>query len=116
LGDQLRVDGFRFDLGLTLGREADGFDPAAFFDVLRQDPVLGRLKLLTEPWDVGPGGYQLGNFPPGFSEWNDKYRDTVRKFWRATPASAVIWPRDCRIGGPVRPAGSLGQPQHAGGA
>ncbi|MDG6745970.1 glycogen debranching enzyme, partial [Staphylococcus aureus] len=80
------IDGFRFDLGLTLGREADGFDPgAAFFDVLRQDPVLGRLKLLTEPWDVGPGGYQLGNFPPGFSEWNDKYRDTVRKFWRGDP-------------------------------
>ncbi len=80
------VDGFRFDLGLTLGREADGFDPgSAFFDVLRQDPVLGRLKLLTEPWDVGPGGYQLGNFPPGFSEWNDKYRDTVRKYWRGDP-------------------------------
>ncbi|MGE7205690.1 glycogen debranching protein GlgX [Sphingomonas sp. NPDC019816] len=81
------IDGFRFDLGLTLGREADGFDPgSAFFDVLRQDPVLGRLKLLTEPWDVGPGGYQLGNFPPGFSEWNDKYRDTVRKFWRGDPS------------------------------
>lgn len=80
------IDGFRFDLGLTLGREADGFDPgSAFFDVLRQDPVLGRLKLLTEPWDVGPGGYQLGNFPPGFSEWNDKYRDTVRKYWRGDP-------------------------------
>ena len=77
------IDGFRFDLGLTLGRERDGFDPgAAFFDVLRQDPVLGRLKLMAEPWDVGPGGYQLGNFAPGFAEWNDKYRDTVRKFWR----------------------------------
>ncbi|WP_288936486.1 glycogen debranching protein GlgX [uncultured Sphingomonas sp.] len=77
------IDGFRFDLGLTLGREDDGFDPgAAFFDVLRQDPVLGRLKLMGEPWDVGPGGYQLGNFPPGFAEWNDKYRDTVRRFWR----------------------------------
>ncbi|HVF92969.1 MAG TPA: glycogen debranching protein GlgX [Sphingomonas sp.] len=77
------IDGFRFDLGLTLGRERDGFDPgAAFFDVLRQDPVLGKLKLIAEPWDVGPGGYQLGNFPPGFAEWNDKYRDTVRKFWR----------------------------------
>lgn len=77
------IDGFRFDLGLTLGREATGFDPgAAFFDVLRQDPVLGRLKLIAEPWDIGPGGYQLGNFPPGFAEWNDKYRDTVRSFWR----------------------------------
>jgi glycogen operon protein len=77
------IDGFRFDLGLTLGREREGFDPgAAFFDVLRQDPVLGRLKLIAEPWDIGPGGYQLGNFAPGFAEWNDKYRDTVRKFWR----------------------------------
>ena len=76
------IDGFRFDLGLTLGREEYGFDPgSAFFDVLRQDPVLGRLKLIAEPWDVGPGGYQLGNFPPGFAEWNDKYRDTVRSYW-----------------------------------
>ena len=80
------IDGFRFDLGLTLGRERDGFDPgAAFFDVLRQDPVLGRLKLIAEPWDIGPGGYQLGNFAPGFAEWNDKYRDTVRRFWRGDP-------------------------------
>ncbi|TCQ08293.1 glycogen debranching protein GlgX [Sphingomonas sp. PP-CC-3A-396] len=81
------IDGFRFDLGLTLGRTDTGFDPGAgFFDVLRQDPVLGRLKLITEPWDIGPGGYQLGNFPPGFAEWNDKYRDTVRKFWRGDHA------------------------------
>ena len=80
------VDGFRFDLGLTLGRTETGFDPGhAFFDVLRQDPVLGRLKLSTEPWDIGPGGYQLGNFPPGIAEWNDQYRDTVRKFWRGEP-------------------------------
>ncbi|MET0250351.1 MAG: glycogen debranching protein GlgX [Sphingobium sp.] len=77
------IDGFRFDLGLTLGRTQNGFDPnAGFFDVLRQDPVLGRLKLIAEPWDVGMGGYQLGNFPPGFAEWNDKYRDTTRRFWR----------------------------------
>lgn len=77
------VDGFRFDLGLTLGRTPSGFDPGhALFDVLRQDPVLGRLKLSAEPWDVGPGGYQVGNFPPGFAEWNDKYRDTVRRYWR----------------------------------
>ena len=77
------IDGFRFDLGLTLGRTAHGFDPnAGFFDVLRQDPVLGRLKLITEPWDVGMGGYHLGNFPPGFAEWNDKYRDTARRYWR----------------------------------
>ena len=77
------IDGFRFDLGLTLGRTDHGFDPnAAFFDVLRQDPILGRLKLITEPWDVGMGGYQLGNFPPGFAEWNDKFRDTTRRYWR----------------------------------
>ncbi|WNO53652.1 glycogen debranching protein GlgX [Stakelama saccharophila] len=77
------VDGFRFDLGLTLGRTDHGFDPGAgFFDVLRQDPVLGRLKLITEPWDIGPGGYALGGFPPGFAEWNDKYRDTARRYWR----------------------------------
>ncbi|MGI4731659.1 MAG: glycogen debranching protein GlgX [Janthinobacterium lividum] len=81
------IDGFRFDLGLTLGRTVDGFDPGhAFFDVLRQDPVLNQLKLSTEPWDIGPGGYQLGNFPPGFAEWNDKYRDTVRKYWRGDPS------------------------------
>ncbi|ABS62166.1 glycogen debranching enzyme GlgX [Parvibaculum lavamentivorans DS-1] len=77
------IDGFRFDLGLTLGRTDQGFNPGAgFFDVLRQDPVLSGLKLITEPWDIGPGGYQLGNFPPSFAEWNDKYRDCVRKYWR----------------------------------
>jgi isoamylase len=77
------VDGFRFDLGLTLGREPWGFDQqAGFFHAIRQDPLLSRLKLICEPWDVGPGGYQLGRFPPGFSEWNDRYRDTVRRFWR----------------------------------
>jgi len=78
-----RVDGFRFDLGLTLGRQPWGFDQqAGFFHAIRQDPVLSRLKLICEPWDVGPGGYQLGNFPPGFSEWNDRYRDTLRRYWR----------------------------------
>jgi isoamylase len=77
------VDGFRFDLGLTLGRQPWGFDQqAGFFHALRQDPLLSRLKLIVEPWDVGPGGYQLGHFPPGFSEWNDRYRDTMRRFWR----------------------------------
>jgi isoamylase len=77
------VDGFRFDLGVTLGREAHGFDRGAgFFDALRQDPVLSRLKLISEPWDLGPGGYQLGSHPAGFAEWNDRYRDSVRRFWR----------------------------------
>ena len=77
------IDGFRFDLGANLGREGTGFDPGSgWFDAIRQDPVLSRLKLISEPWDVGPGGYQLGNHPPGFSEWNDKYRDGIRRFWR----------------------------------
>ncbi len=77
------VDGFRFDLAAVLGREHNGFDPGSgFFDALHQDPVLAHVKLIAEPWDIGPGGYQLGKFPPGWSEWNDRYRDTVRKFWR----------------------------------
>ena len=77
------VDGFRFDLGVTLGRETHGFDPGSgFFDAVRQDPVLQRVKLISEPWDIGPGGYQLGAHPPGFAEWNDKFRDSVRRFWR----------------------------------
>jgi glycogen operon protein len=80
------VDGFRFDLGVTLGREAHGFDPGAgFFDALRQEPTLSGVKLISEPWDVGPGGYQLGQHPPGFAEWNDRFRDGVRRFWRGDP-------------------------------
>ena len=81
-----RVDGFRFDLGVTLGREPHGFEQGSgFFDALMQDPILSQVKLIAEPWDIGPGGYQLGGFPPGFSEWNDRFRDTVRKFWRGDP-------------------------------
>ena len=77
------VDGFRFDLTATLGREANGFDTGAgFFDALRQDPVLAPVKLIAEPWDIGPGGYQLGRHPPGFAEWNDRFRDSIRRFWR----------------------------------
>lgn len=80
---EFHVDGFRFDLGATLGREPDGFDPqCGFFDALLQDPLLARVKLISEPWDIGPGGYQVGNHPPGFAEWNDQYRDDVRGFWR----------------------------------
>jgi glycogen operon protein len=80
------VDGFRFDLATTLGREIHGFDPnGGFFDALRQDPVLSRVKLIAEPWDVGPGGYQLGAFPHPFLEWNDRFRDGVRRFWRGDP-------------------------------
>jgi glycogen operon protein len=80
------VDGFRFDLGTILGREVTGFDRGSgFFDAVRQDPVLSRVKLISEPWDIGPGGYQVGNHPPGFAEWNDKYRDGVRQFWNGAP-------------------------------
>lgn len=77
------VDGFRFDLCSTLGRTENGFDrDAAFFKALRQDPLLATKKLIAEPWDIGPGGYQLGAYPPPFAEWNDQYRDGVRRFWR----------------------------------
>ncbi|MBL0141115.1 MAG: glycogen debranching protein GlgX [Betaproteobacteria bacterium] len=78
------VDGFRFDLATTLGRRADGFDPdAPLLAAIASDPVLRDLKLVAEPWDVGPGGYQLGAFPAAWGEWNDRYRDTVRRFWRS---------------------------------
>jgi glycogen operon protein len=84
--EEMHVDGFRFDLAPALARESNGYTrDAAFFKALQQDPVLSRIKLIAEPWDVGPGGYQLGNFPPGWSEWNGKYRDTVRRFWRGDP-------------------------------
>jgi len=83
---EYHVDGFRFDLGVTLGREPNGFDSGSgFFDALRQDPILARTKLISEPWDIGPGGYQLGRHPPGFAEWNDRYRDGLRRFWRGDP-------------------------------
>lgn len=83
------VDGFRFDLATTLGREPQGFDTrSGFFDAIRQDPVLSRCKLIAEPWDIGPGGYQLGAFPPDWAEWNDRFRDTVRRFWRSDAHAA----------------------------
>lgn len=79
----MHVDGFRFDLCSTLGRTAGGFDrDGPFFRAIRQDPVLNRLKLIAEPWDIGPGGYQLGAYPAPFAEWNDTYRDDVRRYWR----------------------------------
>ncbi|MDB5642625.1 MAG: glycogen debranching enzyme GlgX [Hyphomicrobiales bacterium] len=79
----VRIDGFRFDLATILGREPHGFDEGGgFLDACRQDPVLSQVKLIAEPWDCGPGGYQVGKFSPGWAEWNDRYRDTVRGFWR----------------------------------
>ncbi len=81
----MHVDGFRFDLAATLARELHDVDRlSAFFDLIQQDPVVSQVKLIAEPWDVGEGGYQVGNFPPLWSEWNGKYRDTVRDFWRGT--------------------------------
>jgi glycogen operon protein len=84
--EEMHVDGFRFDLATTLARERVNFDRhSGFLDAVRQDPVLSRVKLIAEPWDVGDGGYQLGRFPAGWSEWNDRYRDTVRRFWKGEP-------------------------------
>ncbi len=81
--DDMRVDGFRFDLAPVLARDKGGFDPDAdFMTAIAQDPLLSRMKLIAEPWDVGRAGYQVGQFPPGWSEWNDQYRDTMRRFWR----------------------------------
>jgi isoamylase len=82
---EMHVDGFRFDLAATLARELHDVDRlGSFFDLIQQDPVINRVKLIAEPWDVGEGGYQVGNFPPLWSEWNGKYRDSVRDFWRGT--------------------------------
>jgi glycogen operon protein len=80
---EMRIDGFRFDLATILAREPHGFDEGGgFLDSCRQDPVLSGVKLIAEPWDCGPGGYQVGHFSPGWAEWNDRYRDTVRAYWR----------------------------------
>ena len=85
---EMHIDGFRFDLASALARELYDVDRlSAFFDIIHQDPVLSEVKLIAEPWDVGMGGYQVGNFPPGWSEWNGKYRDTVRDYWRGEPAT-----------------------------
>ena len=85
---EMHVDGFRFDLASSLAREFHEVDRlAAFFDLVNQDPIVSQVKLIAEPWDVGEGGYQVGGFPPLWTEWNGKYRDTVRDFWRGEPAS-----------------------------
>jgi glycogen operon protein len=85
---EMHVDGFRFDLASTLAREFYDVDKlSTFFELVQQDPTVSQVKLIAEPWDVGPGGYQVGNFPPQWTEWNGKYRDTVRDFWRGEAAS-----------------------------
>src|SRR6202044_4044811 len=85
---EMHVDGFRFDLAAALARELHEVDRlSAFFELVQQDPVVSQVKLIAEPWDVGDGGYQVGKFPPLWSEWNGKYRDTVRDYWRGVPAT-----------------------------
>jgi glycogen operon protein len=94
--EEMHVDGFRFDLGTILAREPYGFDTqSGFLKVCCQDPVLGAVKLIAEPWDCGPGGYQVGGFAPGWAEWNDKFRDATRDFWRGAAFPAEISPRLC---------------------
>jgi isoamylase len=85
---EMHVDGFRFDLAASLARQFHEVDRlSAFFDLVQQDPVVSQVKLIAEPWDIGPGGYQVGNFPPRWTEWNGRYRDTVRDYWRGEPRS-----------------------------
>ncbi|MDN3309455.1 glycogen debranching protein GlgX [Microbacterium oryzae] len=85
---EMHVDGFRFDLAASLAREFYDVDRlSSFFELVQQDPIVSQVKLIAEPWDVGPGGYQVGNFPPQWTEWNGKYRDTVRDFWRGEPST-----------------------------
>ena len=99
---EMHVDGFRFDLAATLARQFHEVDKlSAFFDLVQQDPVVSQVKLIAEPWDVGDGGYQVGNFPPLWTEWNGKYRDTVRDFWRGE--SATLGEFASRITGSSRP-------------
>jgi glycogen operon protein len=97
--NETHVDGFRFDLGTILAREPGGFDSqSGFLKACDQDPVLNTVKLIAEPWDIGPGGYQVGAFPPGWSEWNDRYRDSVRDFWKSAGSAKNLAPRLCASG------------------
>jgi len=92
--EEMQVDGFRFDLGTILARESDGFDSqSGFLKVVGQDPILSSVKLIAEPWDIGPGGYQVGSFPPGWAEWTDRFRDEVRDAWRGTGPITALAPR-----------------------
>ena len=105
--EEMHVDGFRFDLATALARELFEVDHlGSFFDIIHQDPVISRVKLIAEPWDVGPGGYQVGNFPVLWSEWNGEYRDVVRKFWAGQPVPAsVLAHRLCGSGDLYEPTG-----------
>jgi glycogen operon protein len=112
--EEMHVDGFRFDLAATLARELHAVDRlSAFFDVIQQDPVIGRIKLIAEPWDVGEGGYHVGNFPALWSEWNGKFRDTVRDYWRGVDgtlgefASRLTGSSDLYAAGGRRPSASV---------
>ncbi len=97
--EQTHVDGFRFDLGTILAREPNGFDnQSGFLKACNQDPVLNTVKLIAEPWDCGPGGYQVGEFPPGWAEWNDKFRDDVREFWKGQGSVTALTERLCASG------------------
>ncbi|MEJ5920624.1 MULTISPECIES: glycogen debranching protein GlgX [unclassified Corynebacterium] len=111
---EMHVDGFRFDLASTLAREFHDVDRlAAFFDLVQQDPIVSQVKLIAEPWDVGEGGYQVGNFPPQWTEWNGKYRDTIRDFWRGEPstlgefASRITGSSDLYANNDRRPTASI---------
>ena len=112
--EEMHVDGFRFDLAASLGAATRDFDPhAAFLEAVGQDPVLSRVKLIAEPWDIGSGGYEVGDFPPGWSEWNGKYRDTARDFWRGVEgtlpdlATRLAGSRDLYGDGGRRPTASV---------
>jgi glycogen operon protein len=111
---EMHVDGFRFDLAATLARQFHEVDRlSSFFDIVQQDPVISQVKLIAEPWDLGEGGYQVGNFPPLWTEWNGRYRDTVRDFWRGEPhtlgefASRLTGSSDMYQGDGRRPIASI---------
>ena len=109
---EMHVDGFRFDLASALARELFEVDRlSSFFDVIAQDPVISQVKLIAEPWDVGEGGYQVGNFPPGWGEWNGRYRDTVRRFWRGD--GGVLPELATRLAGSSDLYGASGRQPHA---
>jgi glycogen operon protein len=109
---EMQVDGFRFDLASTLARSLYNINMLSpFMDIIHQDPILSKLKLIAEPWDIGPGGYQVGNFPPKWSEWNGKYRDTMRRFWRGDPGTLAEFVT--RLSGSVDLYGEGGKRPHS---